>query len=150
MKLHLSRTVQGGPGEAALRRLGEKTLGKVRGTSFARRAEVSLLLTGDAAVRKLNREWRGKDKPTDVLSFAQMEGEPLAAPRGMAVDLGDVVISLPAARRQARAAGKTLGDEVSLLWVHGLLHLLGFDHATRRGEKEMFTLQDGILGRKRV
>ena len=149
MKLHLSRAVPGGPGEAALRRLGEKALGKVRGAPFARRAEVSLLLTGDAAVRKLNRNWRGKDKPTDVLSFAQLEGEPLASPRGTAVDLGDVVISLPRARAQARAAGKALGDEVSLLWVHGLLHLLGFDHATIRDEMKMFALQDKILGRRK-
>jgi probable rRNA maturation factor len=62
--------------------------------------------------------------------------------------LGDVVISLPTARRQAREAGKPLVDELALLWVHGLLHLLGYDHATKKGAARMFALQDRLLGRK--
>lgn len=89
-------------------------------------AELTLVLTDDAAIQVLNRDYRGKDKATDVLSFAQLEGE--TVPVGEALVLGDVVISVDTARRQARALGHSLEVELRRLFVHGLLHLLGHDH----------------------
>jgi len=77
-------------------------------------------------MRALNNSWRGKDKTTDVLSFSQMEG---VRPQGDGPDLlGDVVISMPTALRQAVARGHTLEEEMARLLVHGILHLLGHDH----------------------
>lgn len=87
-------------------------------------AELSLLLVSDAEMRRLNAEWRGKDRPTDVLAFAQREGGG-ATPDGL---LGDVVISVDTARRQARTRRHPLGREAERLLVHGVLHLLGYDH----------------------
>jgi len=87
--------------------------------------ELSLLLTGDDEMTGLNSTWRGKDATTDVLSFAQREGA-LADLRPDV--LGDVVICLPQAGRQARRRRVSLWDEVLVLLVHGVLHLLGHDH----------------------
>ena len=145
MRLTVKREAQGAPGDAFLRKWGEATLRRVGGSSFVRRAEVSLVLCGDAKMRSLNHYWRGKNRTTDVLSFPQMEGEAAPQPTGAPLVLGDVVISLPTARRQAREAGKSLQDELAMLWVHGLLHLAGYAHATKLQEKKMFTLQDRIL-----
>ena len=80
--------------------------------------QLSLTLTDDAAIRELNREWRSVDRPTDVLSF----------PMDDDVLLGDLVISVETARRQAEERAYELRDEVRVLLVHGLLHLLGYDH----------------------
>src|SRR5437764_190517 len=91
-------------------------------------AELSILLCDDATMRVLNRRYRGLDRSTDVLAFAIAEGESL--PRAGPVLLGDIVISLPTAARQARAAGKDLLGELTHLLAHGLLHLLGCDHQT--------------------
>ena len=87
-------------------------------------AELSLVLVSDPVMHELNRTWRGKDRPTDVLAFAQGEGED-GAPEGL---LGDVVISVDTARRQAAEHGHSLTAEGERLLVHGLLHLLGYDH----------------------
>ena len=86
-------------------------------------AELSLVLVSDRVMHDLNRDWRGKDRPTDVLAFAQSEHGP--APEGL---LGDVVISVDTARRQAVSLGHSLVVEADRLLVHGLLHLLGYDH----------------------
>ncbi len=89
--------------------------------------EVDVLLTSDAALKKLNRDFRGKNKPTDVLSFP--------APREIAFQhAGDLAISLETAARQATSFGHTLRDEVRILMLHGLLHLSGMDHETDKGE----------------
>lgn len=88
-------------------------------------AEVSVLLIGDGAMRTLNRRYRGRDRTTDVLSFPLREGKFSAVQHHL---LGDIVISVPAAARQARAAGDTLLEEIDRLLVHGFLHLLGYDH----------------------
>jgi probable rRNA maturation factor len=88
-------------------------------------ADLSIVLTDDETIRALNRDWRGKDRATDVLSFSQLEGEgPTAGPRM----LGDVVISMETAARQAQKTGRTLDAEVCHLLVHGVLHLFGHDH----------------------
>ena len=91
-------------------------------------AELSVVVVSDRVMRGLNREWRGRDRTTDVLSFAQREG-PGGAPDGL---LGDVVISLETAARQAAERGVRVGVEAERLLIHGLLHLLGYDHERSR------------------
>lgn len=96
------------------------------------RTTLSLSLVGDAAIRRLNREYRGKDRATDVLSFPLLDPSRAARAQGSAnapeALLGDVVISLDAAERQAATYGATLEREVLRLLIHGVLHLLGYDH----------------------
>lgn len=97
--------------------------------------ELSLALVDDGTIRRLNKAYRGYDKPTDVLAFSLREGEPFAP-----VDdepLGDVVLAVPTAERQARQARRPLLDEATMLLAHGLLHLLGYDHRTKREERVM-------------
>ncbi len=89
--------------------------------------EISVVFCDDPYIQALNAQYRGKDKPTDVLSFAQEDPE----------ILGDVVLSVPTADRQAKAAGWPLEHEIALLGVHGLLHLLGYDDETEAGAWEM-------------
>lgn len=89
------------------------------------RSELSLTLTDDAGIAELNRQWRGKRGPTDVLSFSLQEGAH-ADRRGRL--LGDVVIGVEQAARQARAAHRGLDRELAVLTIHGVLHLLGHDH----------------------
>ena len=96
-------------------------------------AELSVLLVDDAAMRVLNRTHRGKDRPTDVLAFPVDERPVRGAPRV----LGDVVISLETALRQARSRKRPLVPEVRFLLAHGLLHLVGYDHATRIQKRRM-------------
>jgi probable rRNA maturation factor len=97
---------------------------------------VSVLFTGDRAMRSLNRRYRGKDMTTDVLSFALREG---MFPRIQPTVLGDIVISLPTASRQAAEAGHPLIREIERLLVHGLLHLLGYNH--ERGPREALRME---------
>jgi len=106
-------------------------------------AELSLVLVSDAEMRKLNRDWRGRDRPTDVLAFAQREG-PGGAPDGL---LGDVVISVDTARRQAEERGHALGVEGERLLVHGLLHLLGYDHERSPAEARRMQRRERTLAR---
>lgn len=97
--------------------------------------DVALRLTGDAAIRALNRDYRAKDKPTDVLAFAQREGPAASAIHGPEL-LGDVVISVETARRQAK---RGLYAELLHLASHGLCHLLGYDHRDDDEERAMNT-----------
>jgi len=106
-------------------------------TEARRDLELALRLTDDAAIHALNRSYRAKDKPTDVLAFAQREGPGGAAARAAGL-LGDVVISVPTARRQARGRGPAgLHAELRHLAAHGLCHLLGYDHRDDVEEAEM-------------
>lgn len=99
-----------------------------------RRAELSVLLCDDATIHTLNRDYRKKDKPTDVLAFALREGE-LGHLAGDS--LGDVVISLETAARQAAERGIETREEVRMLLAHGILHLLGWDHQTDADDRRM-------------
>lgn len=106
------------------------------------RAELSVLLTDDAEIHRLNREHRQKDKPTDVLAFAMDENVP--DPAGI---LGDVVISLDTAERQARSRRRPLLEEVRFLLAHGVLHLIGYDHAEPAEKREMVAMTRRLVRR---
>jgi len=107
-----------------------------------------LTLTGDEDLREYNRRYRGLDETTDVLAFPAQD-QPLDQrfhpPPGTEHWLGDIIIALPRARRQAREAGHPMNDEVRLLAVHGFLHLLGYDHAEPAEEVAMTALTNRIL-----
>ncbi len=106
--------------------------------------EVSVSLVDDKTIQQLNRDWRGKDRPTDVLSFP-IEDE-ISLPGYKYRVLGDIVISLPYAKKQAEEIGLTPKQEILRLLTHGILHLLGYDHETSEEEaKKMFSLQDKIF-----
>ena len=107
--------------------------------------EVSISIVDDERIQELNRDYRDKDRVTDVLSFALNEGEEYVTMEGMPDILGDIVISLPAAKRQALAYGHSLEREIAFLSVHGFLHLTGYDHGNDEEEKKMFTRQEEIL-----
>jgi probable rRNA maturation factor len=91
-------------------------------------AELSILFVNDSRMRALNRQHRGVDKTTDVLSFPQLDGFPFPPGSGSELMLGDIVINLHKAERQAREYGVPFYDELKRLLIHGLLHLLGYDH----------------------
>jgi probable rRNA maturation factor len=127
----------------ALERLAERAL---EAEGVAAPAELSILLADDPTVHELNRTYRDTDAPTDVLSFAQDEGDAFARPEGAARHLGDVVISVDTARRQAAEYMVTLQDEVSHLLVHGVLHLLGYDHEEPDDAQAMRLQEERVLG----
>ena len=104
------------------------------------RGEVSLVLAGDRLLHRLNRDFRGKDRPTDVLSFPGDGGE---------AGLGDVVISVETAARNARALGRPLAQEIDVLALHGFLHVLGYDHEADDGAMDRLErrLRKRLLGR---
>lgn len=109
-------------------------------------AEVSLTLVDDEQIHELNRDYRGVDRPTDVISFALEEGDEPAIIGGPAeMLLGEIVISMETAMRQAAEYGHSLEREVAFLALHGMLHLLGYDHMTQEDEKRMFDKQTEIL-----
>ncbi len=107
--------------------------------------EISILITDDAQVRELNRTYRGKDKATNVLSFPMQEGEFSDITPGL---LGDVVISLETARSEAVQADISLEERMSQLLIHGILHLLGFDH--ERGEAQARQMEEKSLALLRL
>jgi probable rRNA maturation factor len=102
----------------------------------------------DTEVQALNRDYRGKDKPTDVLSFPLFEtddDDPIVFPgEENQLALGDLVISIDTAARQAIELGHTLEREIAFLTIHGVLHLLGYDHARDSERRSMFARQDAI------
>ncbi len=120
-EIGICAAVAGAPPPARVRRLIARA---ARATRTSPR-EVSVLFCGDRRMRRLNRVYRRKDRPTDVLSFAAAGGGGL---------LGDIVISVPYAKRQARRRREKPAAELDRLLLHGYLHLLGYDHETDRGE----------------
>ncbi|XID95372.1 rRNA maturation RNase YbeY [Paenibacillaceae bacterium WGS1546] len=128
---------------------------------------VTLTFTDDEGIRELNRQYRGLDKPTDVLSFSMLEGEQAdiryedeyessgddqAEWEDVSPDqdpfselLGDIVISVPRAEAQAGEYGHSFERELGFLFVHGFLHLLGYDHGSEEEEREMFAKQEEVL-----
>lgn len=112
-------------------------------------SEVSVTFVTNEQIQEINREYRGKDTPTDVISFAMEEaGEEEVVITG-ADDtrvLGDIIISLERAKEQAADYGHSYKRELGFLAVHGFLHLLGYDHTNEADEKKMFSRQEEILG----
>jgi probable rRNA maturation factor len=104
-------------------------------------ADMTIVLTDDAQLHELNREYLGVDAPTDVLSFPASESDPETG----TPYLGDILISLPRAKQQADAAGHSIEDEVQLLVVHGTLHLLGHDHAEAAEKARMWKAQTEVM-----
>lgn len=113
------------------------------GTRLADGVEVSLMFCDDATIRALNRDWRGFDKPTNVLSF------PAAGPERLATTpaLGDIALAAETCAREAKAEGKTLADHARHLVVHGTLHLLGYDHESEAEAETMEATERRALAR---
>lgn len=116
--------------KGAVLRAARAMLGAIQMKHF----ELSIVLTDDEQIKDLNRVYRNKDKPTDVLAFSQREGH-LGDQAGRL--LGDVVVSVPTARRQAEARSRDVLAEVQWLIAHGLLHLVGWDHDTPARDRKM-------------
>ena len=111
-------------------------------------AKLSLVLTNDDTVKDLNWKYRGKDKTTDVLSFPLVEeGVAFVSPPRALVHLGEVIISCSQAIRQAEKAGHSLEKELALLIVHGVLHILGYDHQRSAQRQHMKDREQAILNR---
>lgn len=100
-------------------------------------AEVSFSFIDAQKIRELNNQYRGIDSETDVLAFEGFE----VNPENDFQMLGDILISVPIAQKQALEMNHSLGDEIKILIIHGLLHLLGYDHVTKKDEEKMFTIQ---------
>ena len=133
MTVDVQSRANGAPAPVRVRRL----LDRVAKAAGSRSSEVSVLFCADARMRALNRRYRGKDKTTDVLAFPAGPG---AASEGF---LGDIVISVPYASREARRREDTRAREIDRLLVHGFLHLMGYDHETDEGQ------MDALEGRLR-
>jgi probable rRNA maturation factor len=132
---------------------GRQYAGAVRADALAlleilalEHCELSLMLVSDSGIRRLNREFRAKDQPTDVLSFPQLESaheletsRGFSAPDAPPLALGDIVISIDTARRQAHELGRSAAARIRTLLIHGILHLLGYDHEQSLAEaRRMF------------
>ena len=134
--------VEGGPYAGVDRRTMKRRAEKMLAFLEKSDAELSVAFVDDAIIHELNRDYRHKDKPTDVLAFAMSEGE-LGHLAGSV--LGDVIISVPTAKRQAKGAKKTLLAECTMLLAHGLLHLLGWDHDTAAKDRAMRAETDRLI-----
>ncbi|MEO6908192.1 MAG: rRNA maturation RNase YbeY, partial [Abditibacteriaceae bacterium] len=107
---------------------------------------IDVNIVDDEEIRELNNQYRGKDTSTDVLSFAQLEGESTFG-AGDQILLGDIIISLPTALKQAKMEGHPLPEEMAFLTVHATLHLLGYDHGNAADKKLMWEQQNAIMAR---
>ncbi|MBI2810519.1 MAG: rRNA maturation RNase YbeY [Candidatus Melainabacteria bacterium] len=116
---------------------------------IAERGSIELMFVGNKKIQELNQQFRGKDAPTDVLSFPLIfDGEDVDFPPDFGqerFELGEIVISLEKAQEQALDFGHSLDREIAFLFVHGVLHVLGFDHITKAQEKDMFSRQKLVL-----
>ncbi|MCD6519889.1 MAG: rRNA maturation RNase YbeY [Anaerolineae bacterium] len=126
-----------------IRRVAQAVLahqGQPEGTAL------TIVITDDTQVHQLNRQFRGVDRPTDVLAFAAREGkESFITPEEVPLYLGDVIISYPTAQAQAAEYGHSVQRELALLIIHGCLHLLGYDHEEEKERQRMWALQEEIL-----
>ncbi len=131
--MKVSLVVEAGPYAGLSRADIARRAGAMLTAAGERGSELSVVLTNDQRIQELNRVYRKKDRPTDVLAFAQRDGA--LAPGSLL--LGDVIVSVPTAARQATAAGHSLLSEVTMLLAHGILHLLGWDHDTPSKDRQM-------------
>ncbi|MCH4222969.1 MAG: rRNA maturation RNase YbeY [Solobacterium sp.] len=107
--------------------------------------ELSVTFVRSRTIHTINRDYRGIDRPTDVISFAINDNRFKGETAEEAKDLGDIFINIDYAKKQAEQYGHSLKREVGFLFTHGMLHCLGYDHMKPKDEKEMFALQDQIL-----
>jgi probable rRNA maturation factor len=128
--------------ELPLTRLEQAVIWVLQKHTVAPGAGVSIVIDSDAALRDLNRTYRGVDRPTDVLSFV---ADPSPVPDEAEVYLGDLILSLPYIQQQAEAEGHRWQDEITLAVVHGTLHLLGYDHDTPEHQARMWAIQAEAL-----
>ncbi len=131
--------------EAALQALAGRAIGAAAsmiGLEPDEGGAVSLLFTGDAEIQVLNREWRGKDKPTNVLSFPAPD---MLAPGGEMQPLGDIIVAYETVAREAAEEGKQFDHHLTHLIVHGFLHIMGYDHETEEEAEEMEELERKTL-----
>ena len=136
---------RGGVRPLLRRAITEAAAALSRGAALSTRSiELAIVLTNDSAIRKLNRTWRGKDEPTNVLAFPARQP---ASPRG---SLGDIVIAYETLAREAKAEGKPFSHHLAHLAVHGFLHLCGYDHDTDRQAASMEGLEVAVLARLRI
>lgn len=131
------------PARLPRRRLTDLTANLLRTEGWPEDAEVDLWLCTNEEIRSLNRDYRQQDKPTDVLSFPQYGPGERPAP-GMPVHLGDVVISVDTAKRQAEERRVSLGAEITWLFLHSVLHLIGYDDDTEEGLERMIAKATAI------
>ncbi len=124
--------------------LSEAVQAVLKDEGYREDAEVSLVFVDDDYIQELNNNYRGVDSPTDVLSFAMLEGESLPEEEEEVI-LGDVIISLETAERQAREYGHSFQREVAYLTLHGVLHLLGYDHQEEEDRRRMREREEEIL-----
>jgi probable rRNA maturation factor len=140
----LSKSVLKNLAQQKLKRLPMRDL-----DDMSRRGSLSLVLVSDRKIRELNRQWRGKDYATDVLSFPLAVDERGVFERAEQSEetweIGELIISMEKAAEQAAQYGHSNERELAFLFVHGFLHILGFDHITKAQEKEMFARQSEIL-----
>lgn len=113
-----------------------------------KKAYFSIIFVDNERIQEINREYRGKDAVTDVISFA-LEDNPDIVPNNIRV-LGDIYICIPRMIEQSEAYGHSIKRELSFLCVHGLLHLLGYDHMKKEDEELMFGLQEDILNEEGI
>ncbi|MEK4269984.1 rRNA maturation RNase YbeY [Bacillus sp. FSL W8-0940] len=136
--------------EGQLEEIGKLLQFAAKEENVADQAEVSVTVVTNEEIQQINKEYRGKDYPTDVISFAleeDGEGEVEIIGADMPPVLGDIIISADKAKEQAEEYGHSLMRELGFLSVHGFLHLLGYDHMTEEEEKEMFTKQKDLLNK---
>lgn len=128
-----------------VRSVAERAL-NLAGQDLGADVEVSITFVDDETIHELNREHRDVDRPTDVLSFSQLEGEEMPElPEGQLLPLGDIVISLERCTEQAADYGHSFNRELGFLTAHGMLHLLGYDHQTPEEEAAMMGKTEEIL-----
>jgi len=123
----------------------------IRALDFTSAVEVGIVITGMERVQQLNKEYRGKDEPTDVLAFPMMgskdEEKSFVIPPDGILHLGEVVISYPQAVQQAKEVGHSVEQELTLLITHGILHLLGYDHELPDEEEKMRAKEREIIAK---
>ena len=107
--------------------------------------DLSVSFIDDKQIRVINRDYRHIDKSTDVISFAMLDSQDFVVQDNSDLDLGDIFISVETANKQAKALNQSVNREISFLFIHGLLHLLGYDHQKEEAEKVMIQLQEEIL-----
>lgn len=147
LPLDIDLAVEAGawPSEAELLALVQRAVGAAFSElDLAGASELSVVFTDDAAIRALNAEWRGKDKPTNVLSFPAF---PPAKGGPLPPMLGDIVLAAETVAREAQEENKPLENHMTHLVIHGLLHLLGYDHETDDEAEEMEAVERAALAR---